>query len=167
MRILLVVLLFAFTACEQQTPPVAMALTDEAKQVIVDEVQAASDRMIMVAESLDGEGLISLLSDHSDFTFASNGTRLATKKTVVDDVIPGWSTSLKAQDLDITESTISVLSKDAALQSVSGTFTETQHDGTVNPPYKMAGTFVWERTDAGWQMMHIHQSFTPMEQPGE
>ena len=66
-----------------------------------------------------------------------------------------------AQDIEIIESKITVLSEDAALESYSGSFTETQHDGTVNPPLNMAATILWQKTEAGWRVMHIHQSFMP------
>ena len=75
-------LLIGFTllvGCQQQLPPSAVALTDQMKQEIVVEVQQASDQMIQVARTLDGEGLTELLSDHPDFAFSSNGMRIATK----------------------------------------------------------------------------------------
>lgn len=159
MRILLMVVLFFCSACQQQTPPDAMALTDEAIQQITSEVRAASDQVIEVSKTFDGEGLIPLLSDHPDFTFSSNGVRFATKQTVVDDVIPGWSTSGKSQEISVDVSTITVLSEDVALESFSGLFSQTLNDDSVSPEMPVASTFVWHKTEAGWQLLHVHQSW--------
>ena len=164
---LILTTLVLFVGCQPQMPPPAEALSDSEISQIRNEVQEAFDRLIEVSEILDGDAVVSLMSDHEDLAFASNGFLFGPKQQVIEEIIPGWGSGLQSQDIEVEQSAITVLSDDIAIQSISGNFAATLPDGTENPRQRMVGTFVWQKGENGWQLLHMHQSFAPINQAEE
>jgi SnoaL-like domain len=137
-------------------------LSDDRIQAIQEEVAEASNRFISVTETMDIEGVEVLVSEHPHFVFASNGSLFGPRQYVLDEVLPNWATSAQSQDIEVERSTITVLSEDVAIQSLAGQVTAIQPSGTVTPSQRFVSTIVWHKTDAGWQLLHIHESLAPM-----
>ena len=156
MRISLVVFLFAFTACQQQTPPVAEAI--DSVQIEA-ELTDVLNQIIAAAEAADN---IDDLTMHwlDDYYGASNGMAM-NKAKMVERMGPAFEMT-QSQDFRMDVRHIEVLSSDAAAMSVQGVFTATSNEGVTGPERPISWTFVFVKKDGAWKIMQSHQSFPPV-----
>ena len=156
MRTLLVVLLFAFTACQQQTPPVAEAI--DSAQIEAD-LTDVLNQIIAAAEAAEN---IDDLTMHwlDDYYGSSNGMAM-NKALMVERMGPAFEMT-QSQDFEMDVRHIEVLSSDAAAMSVQGVFTATSNDGVTAPERPISWTFVFVKRGGAWKILQSHQSFPPL-----
>ena len=163
-RVLLSTLvLLIMSACQPQTPPSALALSESDIEVIKNEVQQAADRLVAAGEAVDATSIGQLLSEDEAVVFASDGMLFGSKQRIVEGILPAWEGYLQSQIIELEHSEITVLTKDIAIQSMSGTVSQSLTVDSTTLQQRLAGTFVWKNTEQGWQLLHLHHSFALMD----
>ncbi len=153
MRKTLVVALVLFLVGCGENP---MELTEEQKQAITREISTATEEFWKAWADVDVDSGMAMIGEEA-IAVTSRGTLLV-GKTNIDDAWRPMFQSVASQQIQFTESYVTVLAMDAAYAVQRGTFVVTDTSDSVGEPIPFAYTTVWQRVEDGWKVVVGHRT---------
>lgn len=123
---------------------------------IENDIYKVLDKSIEAGEKLDVDGIVGNINDSLKSGFIDNGNYFES----FDELMVGFKRGIQGLDsqvMTVTNKKATVLSKDKALLTVSGTFSANVVDGRVLKG-KFAWTFVYSKIKGDWKVIHSHMS---------
>ena len=157
---------FALTvlaACQ----PATTELTEEQTTAIASDIRQAFAEQIAAVGSADLDAWMDFYVSEDATGFVGQPAlwvnRLDIYPTVVE-LREMWEPEMAARSGHdfVTESEhVAVLGENVGLHVYKGTFTITDTLGNTSEPAPWTVSTVWARGDAGWKILHLHQSWNP------
>jgi uncharacterized protein (TIGR02246 family) len=152
--IILLLLIFSFTACEEKTEP----LSDSDIEMVTNEVKEAFERSADAASNHDVDAIMKFLWNDEDLVYAGNGV-----------LIKGWPNLYEVVNsvhsnpqnqgfrLEFDNTYVKVISHDCALVTGAGKFVDfPTEEGPVDK--NLTVTFLFEKIDGKWLVTAGHES---------
>ncbi len=158
--IVLGLLLLLLLACNPKTKSETWQETNENgsfnETAIQTEIKALMQELTASAEKMSTEALDKYLSDEPFNTFFM-GAKEYSKAELLQEVKKAYEPFTK-QTLNATKTTIRVLSPEYVLWKGVMVSTATQKDGKT-ADMTLTETWLWEKTEAGWKVIHYDESW--------
>jgi hypothetical protein len=158
-------LMLLTVACQ----PATTELTEERKAAIAAEVRQAAAEMFEAAIALDTDRWLSYWPSELEQRYQGQPALFVNRL----DIYPTagrmravWEPSFAARsdhDFATENEYVAVLGEDAALWVYEGTYAVTDTLGNTAEPAPWTVSAVWVRGDAGWKILHWHQSWNPTD----
>lgn len=132
-------------------------ITDAQQATIEDTVKALTDELINGAEQVDVDRCFANFTDAYDSGFIDNGVFYPTLDSMIDVFRSGFS-RLRSQEIEMSETRISVLAPNVAILTTHGSFTETDTSNNTSDS-RFALTLAYAKVGEEWKIVHAHQSF--------
>jgi ketosteroid isomerase-like protein len=148
MKYLYLFLLLIATSCAQKESP----------ESIQKQIEDVTTRYNKSWESLDIEKIAAFHSGKSFLYWSSGGLSCGTNeefRKVFGNILPMMK---KWTIKEISNSSVQVLGEDAAVASLLLDAESIGQDGSVSNHGSGALTYVWNRIDGDWKIVHIHES---------
>ena len=158
--ILFLILITLTTACTLRV----REPSGEEKNQIVSEVLALTNEIKAAAEAADADGLFRYHSDAIDAAHIIDGKRFVRSQMVTNykDLYAGVAN----QEINLGAPLVKVLSTDLVLVVSQGTFTSNSKNGSALSG-GVAWTYLWQKHNDIWTLLHAHQSFPGPISPSE
>jgi uncharacterized protein (TIGR02246 family) len=137
--------------------PASVALTDADKSAVVEELAPVLEASWEAWRAVDYDSGMSFYLDSPETVFTSQGATIRGFAAINEAFRPAFA-NIEQQEIDLTETHITVLSVDAVHVTESGMYA--QFDGTDvelrRAPFSFSAT--WVRNDGEWRIITCHQS---------
>jgi ketosteroid isomerase-like protein len=124
------------------------------------QVLAETDSLFAAAARADINAVFRLFGE----TLHANNGALRTKAELVATHTPTYAT-LQRIEFRRTRSEATALGPNLVVMLSEGSVRGIAKDGTPGNTDQAAWTIIWRRTNAGWRILHMHQSLVPAAAP--
>ena len=132
-------------------------VSDEQRAAIEVTIRVLTDELVAASEQVDVDRVFAKCSDAHDAGFIDNGVFYPSLDSLLAAFRTGFS-RLRRQEIEVSETRVSVLAPNVAVLTAHGYGTATQTDDqTFESPF--AWTFVFVKEGDNWRIVHSHQSF--------
>ncbi len=157
MRQVFLCLLVFVTAILVGCSPTERALTGADREIARKAIDENTAEFIAAAEAADAARLYATLRDVHGLGFINNGRIYPPQDSLLNAFEDVFS-HIDSQTIEFTDSRVWVISPAAAVSTNLGHGTTTDSEGIVSN-YEFIWTFVYQRLDDDWKIVHSHLSF--------
>ena len=154
MRFLAVVAAASLAAACQPAPA---ELTDAERSAIVEEITAVLDSFWDSWRAADYDRGMSFYLDSPETAFTSQGVTIVGFATIDETFRPVF-VNISRQDMDLDETHITVLSRDAVHVTESGSYTQFDVEGAEIRTAPFSFSTTWVSRNGEWKIVTCHQS---------
>jgi ketosteroid isomerase-like protein len=154
-------LVFLLLGCQQQ-PPV---FTDAEKATISKEVKEQVAQMVAVVNQMNAGAWSKYYSEKEFVSAIARTDYYANRKEWVDFITKQFSLR-ERQNIELSAVRVTAIAPNLALMTSEGKAGMMLKDGK-QMKFKHVFTMIWKKEQAGWKIMHSHESWmeTPAEKP--
>lgn len=155
--VFLILLVVVSSSCNKTEPAM---LTEEQKQVIINEVEVVDTAIADRLNNKDAESAFGYFNENNFLKFIDNG-HLMTDLNSVTSVFAERFAKFESVELLFADRQYSVLTSTLVLSTASFKEQVISYDrDTIN--LNGAITTLFQKSDDSWQILHIHQSYFPV-----
>ena len=141
------------TACMAPPP----TLTDSQKAAIEKQILEQWGKVSVAVEKADAEGYTAYLSSKEFLSMSSEGKTFQSSEEYADSV-KVWFSARKSVEIQQVTTKVNVLTENLVLLDQKSVFQLNLKDNRIMR-FSHAVTFIFKREDAGWKIIHGHESW--------
>jgi len=147
-----VILAYVLIVCQHMS-----GQTANENQKIIDEILSITEKYNKTWETLDMEKVAMFHSD-SSFRYYRNMKLAVSSNDEFKKLMPQYMKSTKSWKIEVIGPVVQVLDKNAAVIGFTGKAEMITTDNKVSDFGSGAYTYVWQKSDGAWKIIHIHES---------
>ena len=126
---------------------------------IIEEIMAITEKYNQTWGTVDMNKVAGFHSD-SSFRYYRNMKLAISSNEDFRKLMPQYFTGIKTWRIEVIDPVVQVLSDNAAVIGFTGKAELITNEGTITDSGSGAYTYVWQKNNGQWKLVHIHESVT-------